>query len=105
MTVNLRRNSAFILTVSVAVIGLTLALAQLLPIGADFYSWYYLVPQAWWAGESRLYDDASRGFFLPPWGLWPYLLPSLLSPELAMAAVTVPAIAIVVFVAYRSAKA
>jgi hypothetical protein len=105
MTVNLRRNTPLLLAAFAAVIGLVFTLSQVLPIGADFYSWYYLVPQAWWAGDTRLYDDASRGFFLPPWGLWPYLLPSLLSPELAMAAVTAPAITIVAFVAFRSSMA
>ena len=53
--------------VIVALSFLALALYFVLPVGYDFYHWYRPVPLAWVAGETRLYDEASRRFFSPPW--------------------------------------
>jgi len=74
-----------------------------MPVGGDFYWWYYVVPQAWRAGETRLYDASSRGFFLPPWGIWPYLPLTFLEAPLAAAVAIVLSACIIGGVAYQHA--
>ena len=50
-----------------AALVLTYLLYLAVPVGYDFYHWYRPIPLAWLAGDTRLYDEASRGFFPPPW--------------------------------------
>ncbi len=78
-------------------------LSWFLPAGADFYNWYYLVPRRWLGGETRLYDAASTGFYLPPWGLWPLLLPALLELPVANAIFVVMTATTIGAVSYRHA--
>lgn len=88
-----------------AVAALVLALSPHIPIGGDFYWYYYKVPQDWLAGETRLYDSASRGYFLPPWGIWPYLPLALLDAFLANAIATLIAAVIIGGIAYHHSRA
>lgn len=39
------------------------------PLGPDYYYTYYQVSQRWLRGETRLYDEQSRGFYNAPWTL------------------------------------
>ena len=78
----------------------TFALSGLLPIGYDFYHYYWPIPRAWLAGETHLYDDASRGFYSPPWTLWLLLPFTVWDIHLGMAALTVSSLAMVSGVGY-----
>lgn len=80
------------------------ALAQLQPVGIDYYYWYWPIPRAWLAGETRLYDEYSRQFFSPPWALWLLLPFSALDIRWGMAALTVTSLAIVATVSYAYAQ-
>jgi hypothetical protein len=83
---------------------LVFALSPHVPVGGDFYWFYYKVPQDWLAGETRLYDDASRGYFLPPWGIWPYLPLALLDAFLANALANTIAAVIIGAIAYQQSR-
>ena len=64
----------------ILVLGLLfVAFARLWPVGADWYFTFYPTARAWLAGETRLYDAASRGFYLMPWGMF-ILAPLALLP-------------------------
>lgn len=80
------------------------ALANILPVGADYYWWYYRVPQKWLAGQTQLYDEASRQFFSPPWALLLFLPFAALEANWAMASYTLLSLAIVVIVSYKYAQ-
>ena len=84
-----------------AVAVLALVLSPYIPVGGDFYWFYYKVPQDWLAGETRLYDHASRGYFLPPWGIWPYLPLTFLDTFIANALANLIAAAVIGGIAYR----
>lgn len=61
-------------------LALVVVLRWVWPVGYDFYYWYWPIPRAWLAGQTALYDDASRQFFSPPWTVWlllPFSLPDL----------------------------
>lgn len=80
------------------------AFHEMVPVGYDFYHWYWPVPRAWLAGDTALYDEASRGFFSPPWTVW-LLLPFVaFDMRWGMAALTLSSAIIIVVVAYRWAR-
>ena len=61
-------------------LGLLLAVfAKFWPTGADWYFTFCPTARAWLAGETRLYDVASRGFYLMPLGIF-ILAPLALLP-------------------------
>lgn len=79
-------------------------LAQVLPVGGDYYWWYYRIPQEWLAGETKLYDEASRGYYLPPWALVLLLPFTALDTPWAMATFTLLSLAIVCSITYAYAR-
>ena len=98
------RTLAAVLALLVGVGAACYVLAQILPVGIDYYYWYWPIPRAWLEGQTRLYDEASRQFFSPPWALWMLLPFSLLPIQWGMAALTMMSIAIVAGVSYTYAK-
>ena len=67
-------------TVFLILLGLLLvAFARLWPTGADWYFTFYSTARAWIAGETRLYDATSAGFYLMPWSMF-ILAPLALLP-------------------------
>lgn len=87
----------------VGAVALLAALRMVLPVGFDFYHWYWPIPRAWLAGETVLYDDASRQFFSPPWTVWLLLPFSLLDLRSGMTLLAVCSLAAFLGVAGRSA--
>lgn len=100
----LLRSKALLVPLGILALGgIWFLLARLLPVGADYYWWYYRIPQDWLAGDTRLYDDASRQFFCPPWAVWLFLLFAWMEMHWAMAAFTMCSIAILAAVSYSYA--
>src|SRR5437762_10124205 len=91
-------------TAGFALLAFAYALAQLLPPGVDFYYWSYKVAQTWWAGDTRLYDEASRGYYLPPWAVWLFLPFSFLDAGWGMALFTLASMVIVSGVSFLYAR-
>lgn len=71
------------------------AFYALVPVGYDFYHWYGRTPLQWLAGETRLYDAASRGYYLAPWATWLLLPFAALGFRGGMAALSLLTIALV----------
>ena len=86
------------------VAAVTVALFHLLPIGYDFYHYYWPIPRAWLAGETQLYDLASAGFYNPPWVAWLLLPFALLDMQWGMVALTITSAAIIGGVAHSYAR-
>lgn len=80
-------------------LGVTVALYRFLPPGYDFFYWYWPIPRAWLAGETSLYDSASRQFFSPPWTVWLLLPFASLDVRWGMTALTLVSLLIVGVVA------
>lgn len=86
------------------VAAVTFALFHLLPIGYDFYHWYWPIPRAWLAGETHLYDQASAEFYSPPWVAWLLLPFALLDMRWGMVALTITSAAVIGGVAHSYAR-
>lgn len=99
-----RKTLAAALTLLVGIGAAGYVLAQILPVGIDYYYWYWPIPRAWLAGETRLYDEASRQFFSPPWALWMLLPFSMLPIQWGMATLTLVSMAIISGISYTYAK-
>jgi len=76
----------------------------LLPVGYDFYHWYWPAPRAWLAGETRLYDEASRGYYLPPWTVWLLLPFSLVDIRVGMVGLTLLSLGMALYVSIAYLK-
>lgn len=90
--------------VAIAAAGVYLGLAAVLPVGVDYYWWYYRVPLAWRLGETQLYDAASRQFFSPPWSLVLFVPLTFLPIEAAMAVLTIGSLLMVTAVPWAWAR-
>ncbi|MBI2886555.1 MAG: DUF2029 domain-containing protein [Chloroflexi bacterium] len=97
-----RLGAGLALVLAIALAGYLLA--QLLPVGFDYYHWYWPLPRLWLAGQTRLYDEASRQFFSPPWALWMLTPLALLDIRWGMAGLTLVSAAIVGSIAYAVAR-
>ena len=85
---------------AVALTAVAYALYTLLPVGYDFYHWYWPIPRAWLAGETHLYDPASRGFYLLPWAVWILLPFASMDLRWGMASLTLTSLLIIGGVSY-----
>lgn len=98
-SLSLRRLGPYALAMTMLA-ALVFTLREVLPIGYDLYHYYHPVAKGWLAGETRLYDDASRGFYLPPWALFPLLPLAVLDLRTAMAIMAVSSLACILYVAF-----
>lgn len=88
----------------VAAVGVVTALAGLLPVPGDYFWYYYHVPLDWAAGRTELYDEASRGYYLPPWAVWLFLPLAYAPPNWGFALFTGVSLAATVAAAYTCAR-
>jgi hypothetical protein len=61
------------------VITLFLIMGKLWPVGADYFYTFRPVAEAWFSGQTSLYDHNNFGYFGAPWGIF-LIAPSLLFP-------------------------
>lgn len=57
--------------------------------GADYGYYFRPITEAWLAGETRLFDDVSQGWYMAPWALLLFLPTLLLQPAYGQAALIV----------------
>ena len=81
------------------VVAVFVVLCLFWPIGADYYYTYHPIARAWTAGETHLYDQASRGFFNAPWLILPLALLSNLPINIGEAALNTCTMLVAVFAA------
>lgn len=99
-----KRSLAGLLLISAGLGIVIFGLYLYLPVGYDFYHWYWPVPRAWLSGETRLYDEASRGFYLPPWTVWLLLPVSVVDIRIGMVGLTLLSLAMALYVSFAYLK-
>jgi glycosyl transferase family 87 len=71
-------------------------LASYWPDAVDYHYTFYPVSKLWLAGKTPLYDQASAGFFHPPWVIWVYSLFALWPYDVGRALLWVASVAMLV---------
>lgn len=87
-----------------AVATLVAGLHATLPPGYDLFHFYWPTARAWLAGETRLYDALTAGFYSPPWTLVLLAPLGLLDLPWAMAVLTTASLLALMGVALAAAR-